>query len=358
MEPLEEVYNVLYFKESAPFMKKISKGKFENIQACANEQGIIAAVAMDQRGSLKKSMDKLVAGSATPEALALFKSKVSSVLTHHASAILLDPEYGLTALEQRAPGSGVLLSYEETGYDQNEEGRLPELLPLWSARRLVEAGTNVVKVLLYYNPSDKTWINDTKKALIERVGDECRALDIPFFLEPLAYDNVHSEQSFEFARLKPAYVRAIVQEFSQPRYGIDMLKVEVPINCTYLTGSLAHQGGTVAYDRQAAKGYFQDMAEVARIPFIFLSGGVDDAVFRETLELAAEAQVPFSGVLCGRATWKGGVPVFVKEGPVALEDWLQDRGVQNVQALNKTLAACAQPWSTIYGGLTAIEVTS
>lgn len=335
---------------------RISRGKFEHIQACANEQGIIAAVAMDQRGSLKKSIERLAEGSGTPEAIATFKQKVSQVLTRYASAILLDPEYGLPALRERAPGRGALLSYEVTGYDPQAVGRLPRLLSGWSARRLVEVGADVVKILLYYNPADEEWINDNKKAFVERVGDECRALDIPFFLEPLAYDNTHQEQSLEFARLKPAYVRAIMEEFSQPRYGIDMLKVEVPINCTYLEGSLAYKGGEVAYDRQTAKEHFQAAAEAARLPFIYLSGGVDDAVFRETLELAAEANVPFSGVLCGRATWKGGIPVFVNEGGAALEGWLLDQGVRNVQALNEVLKRCAQPWYTVYGGLDAIEV--
>ncbi|GHO43301.1 tagatose 1,6-diphosphate aldolase [Ktedonospora formicarum] len=335
---------------------RISRGKFEHIQACANERGIIAAVAMDQRGSLKKSIEKLEEGRGTPEAIAAFKSKVSQVLTCYASAILLDPEYGLPALRERAEGSGALLSYEVTGYDPQAVGRLPRLLERWSARRLVEVGADVVKILLYYNPADEAWINESKQAFVERVGDECRALDIPFFLEPLAYDNIHQEQSLEFARLKPAYIQTIMQEFSRPRYGIDMLKVEVPINCTYLAGSLAYKGDEVAYNRQEAKEHFQAAAKAAKLPFIYLSGGVDDAVFRETLELAAEAGVPFSGVLCGRATWKGGIPVFVNEGEAALEAWLQEQGVRNVQALNAVLDRCAQPWHTIYGGLDAIEI--
>jgi tagatose 1,6-diphosphate aldolase len=335
---------------------QISRGKFENIQACANEQGIIAAVAMDQRSSLKKSIEKLAEGQGTPEVISTFKRKVAQILTRHASAILLDPEYGLPALEERSKGSGALISYEETGYDPTVVGRLPHLLSHWSARRLVEVGTNVVKVLLYYNPADQGWINDTKQALIERVGDECKALDIPFFLEPLVYDNVYQEQSLDFARLKPAYVRQTIEEFSKPRYGIDMLKVEVPINVTYLQGSRAYKGGDAAYDQQAAKDHFQAAAQASTLPFIYLSGGVDDVVFRETLELAADAHVPFSGVLCGRATWKGGIPVYVNEGESALEEWLLDQGAKNVQALNKTLSVCAQPWYTVYGGLDAINI--
>jgi tagatose 1,6-diphosphate aldolase len=89
---------------------------------------------------------------------------------------------------------------------------------------------------------------------------------------------------------------------------------------------------------------------VARKPFIYLSAGVDDEVIREQLELATEAGVPYSGVLCGRASWKDGIAIFATAGPSAFEAWLHDRGVRNVQALLAVVTQGAQPWSTIYGG--------
>ena len=46
------------------------------------------------------------------------RSYVAEVLTQHASAILLDPEWGLPAAKRRAKGSGLLLAYEKTGYDK------------------------------------------------------------------------------------------------------------------------------------------------------------------------------------------------------------------------------------------------
>jgi tagatose 1,6-diphosphate aldolase len=61
-------------------------------------------------------------------------------------------------------------------------------------------------------------------------------------------------------------------------------------------------------------------------------------------------------VLCGRATWQGGIPVFAHEGVAALERWLEARGVQNIQAVNNVLAGCARPWWDVYGGKDNIEV--
>ena len=101
---------------------------------------------------------------------------------------------------------------------------------------------------------------------------------------------------------------------------------------------------------------FRTSASAASLPFIYLSAGVTDEIFRETLELAAEAGTPFSGVLCGRATWQDAIPVYAKEGVGALEAWLEDRGVQNIIALNEVLVKGAKPWWTIYGGKENIEV--
>jgi tagatose 1,6-diphosphate aldolase len=334
----------------------ISRKKYEALQACMNEQGIIAAVAMDQRDALRKSMEKVSGGPVPHEALTGFKRAVAKTLTRYASAILLDPEYGLPALKECPPGKGVLLSYERTGYDASVPGRLPALLPVWSVRRLREAGASAIKVLLYYDPFGDERVNESKRAFIERVGSECAAQDIPFFLEPLAYSDACDGQSLAFARLKPHSIQAIMEEFSKAYYGVDILKVELPVNSAYLPGSRAYQGGQVAYDHQAALDHLRATAAAAKKPFLYLSAGVDDAVFRESLELAAEAGVPFSGVLCGRATWKGGIKPFFAGGPERLEEWLLEQGVQNIQALNKTLSACARPWYTLYGGLENIEI--
>src|SRR5689334_4015875 len=248
----------------------ITKGKFAGINACANERGVIAAAAMDQRGSLKKAIAKARGenGQATSEDMAAFKAAVTKVLTRHATAILMDPEYGLEAIKQRAPGTGVLLAYEKTGYDASVKGRLPDLLSEWSVRRLVEAGANAIKILLYINPFDDEGINTVKLSFVERIGAECEALDVPFFLEPIAYDDNYDEKGLEFAKLKPRYVTRYMEIFSEPRYGVDILKVEIPVNVAFLEGSRAFKGGEAAYDKKAAMEYFQSSAAAAKKPFI------------------------------------------------------------------------------------------
>jgi tagatose 1,6-diphosphate aldolase len=276
-----------------------------------------------------------------------FKELVSEVLTPHASAILLDPESGLSAAKRRATNAGLLLAYEKTGYDAATPGRLPDLLDDWSVRRLKEAGADCIKILLYYTPTDPQAINERKHAWVERIGDECSANDIPFFLELIGYEDGLDEKGIEYARKKPQIVTTSMAEFSKDRYGVDVLKVEIPINMKFVAGARSATGAT-AYTRDEAKKLFLESAKATTKPFIYLSAGVSNEEFTESLALAAESGVKYSGVLCGRATWKDGIAVYAKEGAKAFRTWLQAKGVENITNVNAALKT-ATPWFSTYG---------
>jgi tagatose 1,6-diphosphate aldolase len=324
---------------------KLTPGKLAGMKAVSNERGVIAAAAMDQRGSLQKALAKEKGGDVTDAMMEEFKSLVTEVLTGHASAILLDPEWGLPASKRRSKNAGLLLAYEKTGYDKTGPGRLPDLLDDWSVRRLKEAGADCIKILLYYTPFDPKDVNEKKHAWVERIGDECRANDIPFFLEFVGYEEGADEKGLEFARKKPEIVTASMAEFTKDRYGVDVMKVEIPINMKFVEGAKASAGGPSAYTRNEAKKHFLSAAKAATKPFIYLSAGVSNAEFTESLALAAESGVRYSGVLCGRATWKDGIPVYAKEGARAFRAWLETKGVENIENVNTAIAA-ASPWES------------
>jgi tagatose 1,6-diphosphate aldolase len=322
---------------------KLTPGKLKGMKAVSNERGVIAAAAMDQRGSLQKSLAKEKGSDITDSMMEEFKSIVTEVLTEHASAILLDPEWGLPAAKARAKNAGLLLAYEASGYDNTQPGRLPDLLPHVSAKRIVDWGADAVKILIYYTPFDDAKVNDIKHAFIERIGAECVANDIPFFLEFVGYDpKGGDEKGLEYAKRKPEIVTKSVQEFSKPQYYVDVLKIEVPINAEFVEGSSVYKGQK-AYSRAEALDHFRKAASFATKPFIYLSAGVSNAQFTESLHMASEARVDFSGVLCGRATWKEGIPIYAKQGLKALEEWLSTEGVKNINAVNDAIKG-AKPW--------------
>lgn len=323
----------------------LSAGKLVRMKRLATPAGIIAAAAMDQRGSLKKMLGAALGdGGVSDQMMREFKAAVTRVLTPYASAILLDPELGLDAARQRAAGCGLLLAYEKSGYDNTRPGRLPDLLDHVSVKRIAEDWqADAVKFLMHYSPFEDPAINDIKQALVERIGAECETYQIPFFLELVGYDAAGGdEKGFQYAKKKPEVVARSVEEFSKPHYRADVLKVEIPVNLRYVEGTRAYQGPT-AYSKAEALEHYRRAAAAARKPFIYLSAGVGNQEFVESLELAAEAGADFSGVLCGRATWKDGVPVYVRHGLSALEDWLRSEGVRNITAVNDAIRA-ATPW--------------
>ncbi len=329
----------------------ISSGKLTHLKKLSNKHGIIAAAAMDQRGSLQKSLAtaKGIDPKSIPaEMMEEFKTIVSRVLTPHASAILLDPEYGLPAAKARASNAGLLLAYEETGYDNTQPGRLPDLLPHVSVKRIVDWGADAVKILIYYSPFDDVEVNDIKHAFVERIGAECEFYQIPFFLEFVGYDpKGGNEKGLEYAKIKPKVVIGAMREFTKPQYNVDVLKVEVPIIAAFVEGSSFFKGEK-AYTKAEALDYYREAAAVATKPFIYLSAGVGNAEFVENLSMATEAGTDYSGVLCGRATWKDGMPIYATKGAKALEDWLSDQGVKNIEAVNAALKG-ATPWAKKLG---------
>jgi len=321
----------------------LTPGKIAGLKAISDQRGVIAALAMDQRGLLKNMLAREL-GVNDPSAAMMseFKKLVAQTLTKEASSILLDLEYGLEATKQ-INGKGLLLAYEHAGYSPEKPERLPSLTEGWSAMRLKETGANAIKILVYYTPFEKEWVNERKKAWLERIGAECRAVDIPFFLEFLGYD-VHGggEASMEYARRKPEIVLKSMEEFTKDRYGADVLKIEVPIQMGFVEGTKAFRGQKL-HTRAEAMELIRAEAALTDKPMIYLSAGVSSEVFIETLELAAESGARFHGVLAGRATWQDGVPVYARRGPAALEEWLNTAGLQNVKNINKVLES-ARPW--------------
>lgn len=311
------------------------------LEKLTTETGLISALAFDQRGALKKMLAQHQEAEPTTQQMETLKRLVSEELTPYASSILLDPEFGLPAAQVRAESAGLLLAYEKTGYDTTSSSRLPDCLEEWSVLRLKEAGADAVKFLLYYDVDGDSQVNQQKQAYVERLGSECRAEGLPFFLEIVSYDEQLADTTgLDYARMKPHKVNQAMEVFSDSRFGVTVLKVEVPVNMNFVEGFAQ---GEVAYSRAEAAEYFRQQEAATHLPYIYLSAGVSAQLFQETLIFAAEAGARFNGVLCGRATWAGVVPVYVQQGEEAARDWLRTVGRENLESLNRVLAETATP---------------
>ena len=309
--------------------------KQEKLKRLCDKNGIIGALAIDQRGALRRML-----GEDTPvEQLETFKVLVSKYLTKYASSILLDPELGWKAAEARDKNAGLLVAYEKTGYDKTVPGRYPDLVENISVQRLKANGADAVKVLLYIDVDEDRTVNDVKEAFIERIASECKAEDMPFFLELVSYDAKVTDEK-EYAKLKPRKVIEAMKLYSQERFGVDVLKVEVPVNMKYVEGFAENE---VLYTKEEAAAFDKEQSDATSLPFIFLSAGVSAQLFQDTLRFAKESGSTFNGVLCGRATWAGATKAYQEGGESATIKWLETIGKQNIVELDAVLQETATP---------------
>lgn len=309
--------------------------KQEKLKRLCDKNGIIGALAIDQRGALRRML-----GEDTPvEQLETFKVLVSKYLTKYASSILLDPELGWKAAEARDKNAGLLVAYEKTGYDKTVSGRYPDLVENISVQRLKANGADAVKVLLYIDVDEDRTVNDVKEAFIERIASECKAEDMPFFLELVSYDAKVTDEK-EYAKLKPRKVIEAMKLYSQERFGVDVLKVEVPVNMKYVEGFAENE---VLYTKEEAAAFYKEQSDATSLPFIFLSAGVSAQLFQDTLRFAKESGSTFNGVLCGRATWAGATKAYQEGGEAATIKWLETIGKQNIVELDAVLQETATP---------------
>ena len=309
--------------------------KQEKLKRLCDKNRIIGALAIDQRGALRRML-----GEDTPvEQLETFKVLVSKYLTKYASSILLDSELGWKAAEARDKNAGLLVAYEKTGYDKTVPGRYPDLVENVSVQRLKANGADAVKVLLYIDIDEDRAVNEVKEAFIERIASECKAEDIPFFLELVSYDAKVTDEK-EYAKLKPRKVIEAMKLYSQERFGVDVLKVEVPVNMKYVEGFAENE---VLYTKEEAAAFYKEQSDATSLPFIFLSAGVSAQLFQDTLRFAKESGSTFNGVLCGRATWAGATKAYQEGGEAATIKWLETIGKQNIVELDAVLQETATP---------------
>jgi tagatose 1,6-diphosphate aldolase len=351
--------------------KTMTTGKFNGLEALTRKcDGVLAVLANDQRGSLKKSLDKAFAengrGAASDADFSTFKVTVAEELGGYASAVLADPVYGMPIIKNHKPETGgLLIAAEETGYQEaGEKGRVSRLLPDFSARRYKEElKADAVKLLVYYNPFASIEAINQQKEIVANVGEQCARQDILFLLEYVGYsiDPKYTEKSREYAKIKPDIVMGTMREFIKSKYKVDVHKIEFPFNVTYVEGTDSWERADrpePVHGLSDVRKQFDDIRKIAgKCIVAFLSAAVDNPEFLESNRMAVVSGVVYNGVLCGRATWKEGIGIYAKEGEQGLRTWLRQEGVKRINALNAILKY-AIPWYVNYGGKNKIKLNT
>ena len=326
----------------------ISAGKMRGLKALADENGRFKMMAIDQRGSLKRMLAKVLSKEADEvkyQDLAEFKTIITKVLSPYSSATLIDPVYGYPdAIKYFTKGTGLLLCSEETGGEKTgKSGKeiKSSLISGWTVEKTKRAGANAVKLLIYYRGDASPDVVNHQKEITREVGRDCRQYDLPFVLELVNYPFLPDEEkdNATFARRKPKIVHDYVKEFSRSEYGVDILKVEFPANLKfakeYCQGEFDGVKREALYDLSEIKDFCREVTALAGVPWVILSAGVDIDEFVENVRIATKSGA--SGFLGGRAIWQGSAQYYPDKE--AMEEWLSTSGVINFKRLYQVFQA-------------------
>lgn len=344
-------------------MVQLSAGKWQRLRSLTDEAGRFKMLAIDQRDSLKRALAKSTGKEPQYEDLAWAKEIITKVLAPYATAVLTDPVYGYPySIQHLPPRVGLLLAYEETGYEKcgaSGKERKSHLIEGWSVEKAQRAGADAIKLLIYYHPDASTEVRHHQQELVQRVGEECERADMPFLLELVSYAlEEEGTDTPEFAKKKPSLVVRSASEFSKPQYKVDILKLEFPADLKF-TQEFSH-GAFDGKERQAVytlkdvRGFCQELNEASGVPWVILSAGVDIEEFLIQVELAVEAGA--SGFLCGRAIWKDAINLY--PDLKRMEEWLCSQGAYNFMRAN-SFAQRAITWycHRKFGGPSNIQLS-
>jgi tagatose 1,6-diphosphate aldolase len=274
---------------------QLTPGKLWGMRRMASDDGIFKMTAVDQRPPIKAPIARYHDVEEAPwEAVAKFKTLLVDTLQSRSTAMLLDPHYAIPhGFDILSPTKGLIVTLENSLFEDTAGGRLSCNIDDWSVAKIKSMGGDAVKVLAWYRPDADEDVCRAQKDYVKRIGEECARYDIPFLFELLVYPlekDAHQTKDYvEMQGKKSDDVLASVAEFAHSDYGVDVFKLESPVNADNADGSAAVQA------------IFDEMGRIAGRPWVMLSAGAGKAQFRNILDHAFKAGA--SGFLAGRAIW-------------------------------------------------------
>jgi tagatose 1,6-diphosphate aldolase len=325
----------------------LSVGKLWGMRRMADSAGRFKMTAVDQRPPIKNPIAAHYGTETAPyDDVAQFKALLTETLQSESSAMLLDPHFAIPrGLRFLSPQKGLIVTLEDSIFEETPGGRLSAEIDDWSVAKIKRMGGDAVKVLAWYRPDAATSVNEQQKDMVKKIGDACARHDIPFLFEllvyPLAGDAHQTTDYVELRGKKTDDVLASVEAFAAPEFGVDVFKLESPLNAADVPG-VGNDGW------QNAQQVFDEMGRLAGRPWVMLSAGAGKSDFRNILTHAYRAGA--SGYLAGRAIWLDAFSHF--------PDWRQIRtgleteSVNYMRDLNALTDTDALPWHehALFGG--------
>lgn len=304
-------------------------GARRGLAACASDRGTFVVLALDHRQNLRRELRPDAPDSVTYDEMVDFKRAVVRALSTTATGTLLDPEIG--AAQCIADGSlparaGLIVAIEATGYLGPPTARVSRVLDGWSVAQAKRMGASAAKLLVYYHPDAPNAADQER--LVQEVAEACVDADLALFVEPLSFSLQEGERLIGEER------RRVVVETARrlTKIGGDVLKAEFPYD-----PSITDEGRWA--DACA------ELDAVSSVPWVLLSGGVDDTTFAAQVRVACAAGA--SGVLAGRSVWAEAATM----DPVARDAFLHSTARDRLLGLVELVEATGRPWDDRPGPL-------
>ena len=315
-------------------MVSLSAGKLWGMRRLADPAGRLKMIAIDQRTPLMQPIaQKRGVAEAAYEDIAAVKAALARHLSPHATAMLMDPNYAYPRCAgEMSASTGLCLSLEHHITQDTERGRLSTTIPSWSVRQIRRIGGDAVKLLVWYRPDADASVREHQHAFVRRIGQECREHDIVLLLELLVYALPGDAAGFVAAN-RPRLVLDSMRDFADPKFGVDVYKLEPPAALRDVPDPDGPHAGAVQRT-------YDELGALATRPWVLLSAAAGPADFQRSLTYAYRAGA--SGYLCGRAIWQGAFESF--PDLAAMEQELASESVQYVQTINTLTERLAAPW--------------
>jgi tagatose 1,6-diphosphate aldolase len=325
-------------------MMELSPGKLWGLRRMADAGGRFRMVAVDQRPPIKNPIREKRGTREAPFAdVEAFKLMLVEELQADASAMLLDPHFALPGgMTLLSPAKGLIVTLEDSIFRETDGGRLSAEIDEWSVEKIKRVGGDAVKVLAWYRPDAEPEVCRAQQDFTARIGEACARYDIPFVFELLVYplpgEANQTTQYIEMADKKADLVLDSVRVFADPKFGVDLFKVESPVPAREVGASPS----------RAVQDTFDEMGRLCGRPWVMLSAGAGMAEFKAVLACAYRAGA--SGYLAGRAIWAEPFKAFPDWD--AIRAGLRALSVPYMRELNALTDAAAMPWydHPVYGG--------
>ena len=289
----------------------------------------VFGIAIDAGSGLKQALKDARKAFYQENDLETFKKLIITSLGQYATTILIDSEFGPHLISRYPKQCSPMMAFEADVYHISDEDRITKLPDNIKVSDFSRLGYKVLKFFMYYAPNDNIEINEQKQKIIENIGKECVKNNISFLMEPLVYDPIKRPGSLDYAYLKPQLVENATKTFSNPKFNINYLKVEVPVDLSFVEGF----GDPIIKQKEAIKSFKDASIAASGIPLLYLSAGVSFEWFKASLNMAIKAEVDCSGFMCGRAIWSEAIKVFGEQGEEGLKSWLNTTGQNRLNEL-------------------------